>query len=68
MFSKTTRPALKTAHQITCNVKSVVCGGSKNTCRLKVMVFSNKHLLLSFLWESGFLMGSDVIERTRLNY
>ena len=39
-------------------------GVVKNSCRLKVITFSNKCLLLLVSWERGFSMGSGVTECT----
>ena len=66
MFSKTTQAALKTGHQITCHMMQSLLYVEvvKNPCRLKVMPFSNKCLLLWFSWERRFLMGNGVTECT----
>ena len=39
-------------------------GIGKNTCRSKVMAFSNKRLLILFSWGRGFSMASGVTECT----
>ena len=66
MFSKTTQPTFKnfSSNYSPYDVKSVMCEGSENPCRSKVMAFSNKCLLLSFSQERGFSMGSGVTECT----
>ena len=51
MFSKTTQPTLKNFPSNYSPYDSVACWDSKNPCHSKVMVLSNKCLLLSFSWE-----------------
>ena len=64
MFSKLTQPKLKnfSLNYSPYDAKSVICGGSKNPCRSKVMAFSNKRVLFLFSWEREFSMGSSVTE------